>query len=157
MTTYFEDVAVGHTGIRAKFSCFYGKEAAVGCGRSGVAPGSLALTLPDTGRDVGVIFNVSLRAVDTERDIELTERNRQPIGSGHALGRPSGHVNRQGAVGIILQPRRVTGYGAKRARKCRCPPAPRSDAWASIDVVAAITIKLPYSHCMLDRWQGTVG
>src|SRR5580693_1613746 len=101
-----------------------GKEAAVGCGRSGVAPGSLALTLPDTGRDVGVIFNVSLRAVDTERDIELTERNRQPIGSGHALGRPSGHVNRQGAVGIILH---VTGYGAKRARKCRFPAAPRSD------------------------------
>jgi hypothetical protein len=25
MTTYFEDVAVGHTGIRAKFSCFYGE------------------------------------------------------------------------------------------------------------------------------------
>jgi hypothetical protein len=24
MTTYFEDVAVGHTGIRTKFSCFYG-------------------------------------------------------------------------------------------------------------------------------------
>jgi hypothetical protein len=25
MTTYFEGVAVGHTGIRAKFACFYGE------------------------------------------------------------------------------------------------------------------------------------
>jgi hypothetical protein len=68
------------------------------------------LTVLDAWRYVGIISDVSLRAVKAEHYVEGPKGNREPVGERHASRRPRGHINRERAVWIILQPWRVTGY-----------------------------------------------
>ena len=61
-------------------------------------------------RHVATAGNVSIRAVDPQRDVELPLRNRQPVGDRYALWGLGGHIHSERSVyGIIVQPGRVTG------------------------------------------------
>src|SRR5215831_11192167 len=65
----------------------------------------LRLTSPiDARRDISVVSDTSLRTVDAQHYVKCPSRNREPVGDGYTSWKTCGHVNRQRAVSVELQP-----------------------------------------------------
>ncbi len=61
----------------------------------------------DTRRDISIVTDTSLRAVDTQQDVECTVGNGEPVCQWYTTWEFRDQINQKRAIGIELQPFRV--------------------------------------------------